>query len=252
MTMEEIITGIIIIAIGSFINFIAKILYTYYTGTRKDFFWRNKYQDILKQKKVTDFEEIKKRIRIVVIDDEDSFPVSIFQNEGYSINKWDKVTDYSKLENGFFDIIVLDIKGVAEHLSQDDGIGVLVDLKEKNPAQIIISYSQYSYDLNKVKFFQLADDNISKPSDYLKIKRTIDNLILTKFKPERYLSALDNLLISNNIKETDIVKIKNEISKAVSKNTKPDLSTTLSSINGKGELVKQAISLTNTILKFFQ
>ena len=250
--MEEIITGVILISIGSFLNFIATKIYTYFTGKEKDFFWRNKYIDLLKQNIVTDLDEIKKRIRIVVIDDEDSFPVKIFQDEGYSINKWGKVTDYSKLENGFFDIIVLDIKGVAEHLSQDDGIGVLVDLKGKNPAQIIISYSQHSYDLNKVKFFQLADDNISKPSDYLKIKRTIDNLILTKFKPERYLNALDNLLISNNINETDILKIKNEISKAVSKNTKPDLSKTLSSINGKSELVKQTISLTNTILKFFQ
>jgi hypothetical protein len=250
--MEEILIGVGIILIGSLLNFIVTKLYGRFTGTSKNFIWKDKYLDLLKHKSISDFEEIKKRTRIVVIDDEDSFPVSIFENEGYSINKWDTVKDYHKLESGFFDIIVLDIKGVAKHLSQDDGIGVLVDLKEKNPAQIIISYSQHSYDLNKVKFFQLADDNIAKPSDYLKIKRTIDNLIATKFKPDRYITALNNLLRSNNLSEKDITKVVNEISKAITKKESPNISKTLSSINGKSDLIKQVISLSNTILKFFQ
>lgn len=250
--MEEILIGIIVILSSAFLNFLATKIYGHFTGTSKNFIWEDKYLDLLKHRSISDFDEIKKRTRIVVIDDENSFPVSIFENEGYSINKWDTVKDYQKLESGFYDIIVLDIKGVAEHISEDDGIGVLVDLKEKNPAQIIISFSQHSYDLNKVKFFQLADDNITKPSDYLKIKRTIDNLIATKFKPDRYILALENLLKSNNLSEKDIKKVNNEISKAITKKESPNLSKTLSSINNKSDLIKQVISLSNTILKFFQ
>ncbi|WP_421978108.1 hypothetical protein [Roseivirga seohaensis] len=250
--MDDIIIGVVTISIGTLINFILTKLYKHYTGTSKTFFWKDKYLDLLKQKSLDDFEEIKKRTRIIVIDDENSFPVSIFENEGYSINKWDSVKDYQKLESGFYDIIVLDIKGVAEHISEDDGIGVLVDLKEKNPSQIIISFSQHSYDLNKVKFFQLADDNITKPSDYLKIKRTIDNLISTKFKPDRYVDALENLLKLNNISQKDIKKVNDEISKAITKKEKPNLSKTLSSINNKSDFLKQVISLSDTILKFFQ
>jgi hypothetical protein len=250
--MDKIIIGVVVILLGSLLNFVVTKIYGHFTGTSKNFLWKDKYLDLLKHSSINDFEEIKKRTRIVVIDDENSFPVSIFENEGYSINKWDSVKDYQKLESGFYDIIVLDIKGVAEHISEDDGIGVLVDLKEKNPSQIIISFSQHSYDLNKVKFFQLADDNITKPSDYLKIKRTIDNLISTKFKPDRYINALEKLLKTNNLSEKDIKKVNNEISKAITKKEKPDLSKTLSSINNKSDLLKQVISLSNTILKFFQ
>lgn len=249
--IEAIITlGIILTA--SLINFIVRTIYSNLTGKRKTFFWKDKYLELAKHKSISDFEEIKKRTRIVVIDDENSFPTSIFENEGYSINKWDNVKDYSKLENGFYDIIVLDIKGVAQHLSEEDGLGVLTDLKEKNPAQIIISYSQHSYDLNKVQFFQLADDNITKPSDYLKIKRTIDNLIVTKFRPERYITALNRLLETNNLPTKDIIKINSEISRAITKNDTLNLKKILESTNTSAEVVKQTISLASTIIKFFQ
>lgn len=250
--MNELLIGVAITLIGSLINYLVTKIYGHFTGTRKNFLWKDKYLDLLKHKSISDFEELKKRTRILVIDDENSFPVSIFENEGYAVTKWDNVKDYNKLESGYYDIIVLDIKGVAEHLSEDDGIGVLVDLKEKNPSQIIISFSQHSYDLNKVKFFKLADDNITKPSDYLKIKRTIDNLITTQFKPDRYITALKGLLIDNKLSNKDISKINTELSRAITKKEKPNLDKTLSTINSKTDLVKQVISLSNTILKFFQ
>lgn len=250
--MEEIITGIAITAGATFINFIATKIYNFYTGKAKNFVWRDKYHKLASFKGPSDFEELKRRTRIVVIDDEDSFPVSLFQAEGYAIDKWDVVKDYCKLESGFYDIIILDIKGIAEHISEEDGLGVLVDLKEKNPAQIIISFSQFGYDLNKVKFFQLADENITKPSDFLKIKKIIDNLISNQFKPERYINALNKLLLKNNIKQNDISKLNNELSKAIINKEKPNWSKSIDFLGDRTDLLQQSISLANTILKFFQ
>lgn len=236
----------------SLTNFIATKIYNYFTGDSKNFIWKNKNIDLKSFKLNEDFNELKKRTRIVVIDDEDNFPVKLFVDEGYSIDKWDKVKDYGKLENGFFDIIILDIKGVAEHISEEDGLGVLVDLKKNNPAQIIISYSQHSYDLNKVQFFQQADENIAKPSDFLKIKGILDNLISLQFKPERYINALNLELKRNNISESEIKKINTEISKTIKTKKYPDWDLILNSIAGKTQLVKQITSLGNTIIKFFK
>ena len=86
-----------------------------------------------KLKSPLDFEELKKRIRIVLIDDEQGFPLKLFQAEGYAIEHWEKVVSvsYGKLESGFYDIIILDIKGVAEEISKDDGLGVLENIKKK-------------------------------------------------------------------------------------------------------------------------
>lgn len=250
--MSEITIGLLVTVGGSLINFIATKIYNYFTGDSKNFIWRNESIDLKSITVKDEFDELKKRTRIVVIDDEDSFPVKLFENEGYSIDKWDTVEDYGKLENGFYDIIILDIKGVAEHISEEDGLGVLIDLKKNNPAQIIISYSQHSYDLSKVQFFQLADENIAKPSDFLKIKSILDNLISTQFKPERYISALNQALQKNNVEEKEIKKINTAIAKTIKNKKTPDWSLILSFIEDKTELVKQLISLGNTIIKFFK
>lgn len=250
--MTEIVTGLIIGAGGSLINFITTKVYNKITGNSKNFIWSDMDINLKKFKITDDFNDLKRRTRIVVIDDENSFPTKLFNDEGYSVDKWDEVKDYSKLENGFFDIIVLDIKGVALHISEDDGLGVLVSLKKNNPAQIIISYSQHSFDLSKFEFFQLTDEYISKPSDYLKIKSIIDNLISLQFKPERYINTLDQVLSKNSIDEKSVKKIKAEIAKSIKTKRAPDWNKSLESIQHKTELVKQVKSLGETIIKFFK
>jgi hypothetical protein len=250
--MTEIVTGLIIGAGGSILNFVSTKIYNKITGSSKNFIWTNKDVNLKTFKVSDDFDELKRRTRIIVIDDENSFPTKLFKDEDYVIDKWDIVKDYSKLENGFFDIIVLDIKGVAQHISEEDGLGVLVNLKKNNPAQIIISFSQHSYDLSKIEFFQLADENIAKPSDFLKIKNIIDNLISTQFKPDRYINTLDQILSKNNTSNENIKKIKAEIAKSIKSKKSPDWNKSLEPIQNKTELVKQVKSLGETIIKFFR
>jgi len=58
--------------------------------------------------------EARKRARILVIDDEpDAFPVKLLESEGYNITYWESVESIRKLEEGEFDILVLDIGGVS-------------------------------------------------------------------------------------------------------------------------------------------
>jgi hypothetical protein len=249
--MNEILIGLIITAGGTLINFVATKVYNYFTGNFKNFLWQNKFENLRELRFINDFEELKKRTRIVVIDDEDGFPIKLFQNEGYSIDKWEKVEDYSKLENGFYDIIILDIKGVANHISTDDGLGVLTSIKKKNPSQIVISYSQYSYDLNKIQFFQLADENIAKPCDFLKIKSILDNLISTQFNPDRYINALNRTLKKNNVPDREIRKINLKISKSITGKNKPDWQHIFSNIQDKTEITRQMTSIGETIIKFY-
>lgn len=250
--MEEILTGVIITSSATLLNFIGTKIYNRVTGESKNMLWTNKYTDINQLKSKTEFNEIKKRLRIVVIDDEDSFPVNLFQAEGYSIDKWPKVLDYGKLESGSYDIIVLDIKGVAQHISSDDGLGVLESLKKTNPAQIIIAFSQHSYDLSKSKFWEMADEKIAKPSDFLKIKGIVDNIIQTKFKPSRYIGTLHDVLRRNNISEREIKRLDLKIVKSIKNSKNPDWNSLLEFVNNKTELVSQLIAIGNTFFKFFQ
>jgi Response regulators consisting of a CheY-like receiver domain and a winged-helix DNA-binding domain len=252
--METILSGIVIVCGAALINFIATKIYNYFTDKSKNFLWQE--SSVFNLRKLStnyDFQELKKRIRIVVIDDEEEgFPVNIFQSEGYAIDKWKTVTDYGKLESGFYDIIVLDIKGVAQHISKDDGLGVLESLKRNNPAQIIIAYSQHSYDLDKAKFWELADEKIAKPSDFLKMKRSIDNLIINKFKPERYLDTLQQILRKNKVPNNEIRKVNSIINKSIKHKETPDWENKLNWSVRNTELINQIKIITNTVFKFFR
>ncbi|MCH8485769.1 MAG: response regulator [Candidatus Cyclonatronum sp.] len=250
--MDEILISIITLLIASFINFLAKSIYNRITGANKSFLWKNKFPSLEEMKSSIEFEDLKKRVRILVIDDEDGFPVNIFQSEGYNIEKWSKVNDYGKLERGYYDLIVLDIKGVASHISSDDGLGVLDNLKKSNPSQIIIAHSQHSFDLGKSRFWELADENIPKPCDFLKMKSIIDNLILSKYTPSRYFGYLEQILKNNKYSTKQINKINNKIAEVIRNNTQPNWPKIIESDNPTSFLVKQVSSIGNTLIRIFK
>ena len=70
------------------------------------------------------YDEMKKRSRLLVIDD-GPFPyASLFHRDGYTIERWDVDTDMPKLESGYYDLILLDIQGVGKEYSTQQGLGI--------------------------------------------------------------------------------------------------------------------------------
>lgn len=238
----------------STLNLVINQIHNKISSQKRGFFWNKKGSRLSELSSHLHFEEIKKRVRIILVDDEDGFPLNLFQAEGYAIERWEKIsaTTYSKLESGFYDVIILDIKGVAQDISAEDGLAVLESIKKKNPAQIIIAYSQHSYDISKIKFFQLADENITKPSDFLKIKETLDSLIEKKFNPTRYIESLHKVLEEQGMGKKEIIRIDNSLSESIKKKNQPDWKSVFSFAKDNVEIYKQTVSLATTILKFFQ
>lgn len=209
--MENYLIGIIASISATVINWIAVKTYEGITGVRRNYFWKRRHLPLSKMAPQYDFDVLRKRLRLLVIDDEDVFPITLFREAGYNIERWENVKNYTSLENGDFDIIILDILNVAKDLSEDDGFGVLESLKRHNPAQIVIAYSAHSFDFSKQKFWELADAKITKPSMFLKIKEIVDKTITECFTLERYVDVLHKTLINQNLSEKDIAKIDNEI-----------------------------------------
>jgi CheY-like chemotaxis protein len=159
------------------------------------------------------FDELKKRTRILIIDDENFEYISLFKGDGYAIDKWDdiKKEKITELERELYDIILLDIKGVGKDFSQDQGFGLLKHLKQTNPAQIIIAYSNSDYNLKYQDFFKLANDTIEKTSDYYKFKEIVDKNIRVRFSYEYYYSLIEKELD----KQIDGRKIKQYLDKSL-------------------------------------
>ncbi len=187
---------------------------------------------------------LRKRTRILVIDDdENSFPFEIMRNEGYAIDYWPKVQSLDKLERGEYDIIVLDIGGVAKEYSHEDGLGILEHLKDVNPAQIIVAFSGQTFDLSKNRFWRLADDSLSKPVDATKCKRMLDNLIENKMTLSHYWGVIIEILKREQVSDKNITQLEDKLTRALQNKDTDGICGILRSACNKADLALRLTSI---------
>jgi DNA-binding NarL/FixJ family response regulator len=136
-------------------------------------------------------DEIRKRARIVVIDDQEFPYAKLFARDGYTLQKWDDVTNLSDLEDGDYDLILLDLQGVGKAESaKEEGLGILRHLRTRRPAQIIIAYSNADWPLSNQPFFRMADATLPKSADYVDFKQKVDELLQRRFSIGFYVERI--------------------------------------------------------------
>jgi CheY-like chemotaxis protein len=141
-------------------------------------------------------DEIRKRSRILVVDDNDFAYKVLFDKDDYNVDKWDDIDNINRLEDNYYDIILLDLQGIGKNQSADEGLGILNHLKNASPAQIIIAYSNADFNLKHQPFFQKADAVLYKHQDYIDFKRVIDQMLINRFSRKYYFD-----MISSNLKD---------------------------------------------------
>jgi len=214
--------------------------------------------ELLRHRSISDLKlaiplsEARKRARILVIeDDEQAFPVKLLENEGYNVQRWARVENIRKLEEGEFDIIILDIGGISlPEMSQRDGFGVLEHLKKYNPAQIVVAYSGQSFDLSKQQFFKQADDFLAKPSDLLECKEKIDRLLQTRFTAKHYWETLIELLKRNDVPAKKIKRFESFFVQRVEENQSISLETIIDALKVAKELAEVVWTVAEHVRKF--
>jgi DNA-binding response OmpR family regulator len=169
------------------------------------------------------FSELKKRVKIVVIDDDkESFPVDALNESGYTIQWWPSIDSagLNRLETGSFDIIILDIQGiVAPGLSDtQDGLGVLRRIKDVNESQMVIAFSGQAYKVDAMPFYRVADDVLGKPVTTIKCKEMLDHLIRERVGVAQYWASIRALLQRDGVSEDKIRRLENQIVLRAKKN----------------------------------
>ncbi len=189
-----------------------------------DLFKKYKFDDIPRK----DINELKKRIKIVVIDDdENSFPLETIQDFGFTIEYW-KMIDSGKLkrlENKEFDIIILDIQGVVNEseLGMKDGLDILKSLKNKNDKQIIIAFSGSQYDISKGEFWKITDDFLKKPINAFDTKEMLEEIIERHYSTNLLIKKLQDILTKESNNQKEIEKLENIIVKSLLKKKSLDV-----------------------------
>ena len=185
-------------------------------------------------------EEIKKRARILVIDDDEFAYVALFQKEHYSIDKWDDVQDLSKLEEGYYDLILLDIQGVGQTLSEEQGFGVLKHLRAVSPSLIIIAYSNADYSLKYQEFFDLADSKLAKTADFVDFKRTVDDYLKKRFSFGFYFDRICEIA---QLKSEERLQLRENIEECILNDKTDQLKVILQAHHVNRENVQLALSV---------
>ena len=177
---------------------------------------------------LSDINDLKKRIKIVVIDDnKDSFPIETMQDFGFTLEYWKVINSkkLKRLENNEFDIIILDIEGVVEtnELGEKDGLDILKPLKNKNSKQIIIAFSGSSYDVSKGEFWKITDDFLKKPINAFDTKEMLEEIILSHYSINNLINQLKQIIHKQIDNPKEIEKIENIIVKAIKEDKSLDL-----------------------------
>jgi DNA-binding response OmpR family regulator len=199
------------------------------------------------------FDEIRKRARILVIDDDDdAFPCELLKAEGYNVQYWEKVKNLRELETGEFDVIVLDIFDVAPpQMSADDGLGVLEHIKKRNPAQLVIAYSGQKYDLSQASFWSLADDYLGKPSSLIDCKEKIDELLRRRFTPHYYWQTTVSILKDAGVSDKEVASLENTLVKSLKRRASPNRESMLQGLEIASNTASVVWVLIQVITKFY-
>ena len=195
---------------------------------------------------LSDINDLKKRIKIVVIDDnKDSFPIETMQDFGFTLEYW-KIIDSNKLkrlEKNEFDIIILDIEGVVEtsELGEKDGLDILKSLKNKNNKKIIIAFSGSTYDVSKGEFWKITDDFLKKPINAFDTKEMLEEIILNNYSINNLINQLKQIINKQIDNQKDIEKLETIIVKAIKEEKNLDML----------KIVKAGITDTSGIMTIF-
>ena len=145
-----------------------------------------------------EFDKIKFKARIALIDDEEVTHVDRLSSDGYNITHFpdiDKIDDFVRKK---YDVVILDIQGIGKKLSPtSEGWGVLKYIKNEYPHIVVIMFTGAEWSITKYKDqASLADDFIGKDLEFLDFKAKLDAGIRKAFSPAYHFEIEKKKLIA--------------------------------------------------------
>jgi len=140
-------------------------------------------------------EDVRKTAQLLIVDDHAVPFQTLFERDGYHIQRWPKIENVSQLTDNHFALILLDLHGVGLKESPTlQGFGVLQHIKQRNPTQLVVAYSAQPWNASFREFFAMADAVLDKTNDYLAFKEQVDSLLLRRYTPGFFISKVNETL----------------------------------------------------------
>lgn len=111
-------------------------------------------------------EELIRRSRILVIDDETPPLIEDLRREGFSVDHDSIGSEITKINRGLYTIVILDYSGIGRNFGKNQGLDLLREIKRCNPACYVVAYTSKSLKIHQSDFYRLADATLSKDSGW--------------------------------------------------------------------------------------
>ncbi len=140
--------------------------------------------------------QLLQRGRVAVVDDEKPEMLDDLKKMGLSIDHLASVGDQSfvRLEEGFYDLALLDYGGVGGAFGPDEGLDVLRHLRRVNPGLRILAFTGRTFDASKADFFRNCNGVVKKDSGIRELLETIEFHLAEVMTPAHHWNVLRGAL----------------------------------------------------------
>ena len=178
--------------------------------------WRTKLIE-----RIEGLKEIKRICKIIFIDDLKFPVVDILKNSGWSnTSRLKDVDSLDQQEIREAHILFVDIQGVGKKLKfEDEGLGLIVALKQKYPSKKVIAYS--AEDQGHVTAFHRgmneADNRLSKNADPYQFLSLVERLSKEAFSLHECIERLKHTILKEYGRTYESEKIIKDLTKIYNK-----------------------------------
>jgi DNA-binding NarL/FixJ family response regulator len=109
-------------------------------------------------------EELIRRSRILIVDDEEIDLVADLKSSRFSVDHEKDIGTHNidLIDKRLYDLILLDFGKVGSHFGDDQGLSLLRYIKRVNPSVVVLAYTSKALKPGQAEFFRLSDGVLSK------------------------------------------------------------------------------------------
>ena len=152
---------------------------------------------------------IRNRIPIAIIDDENFAYETLLREHSYNIRHFLDIDDVRSLEA--FPVILCDIRGVGKVLkSKYEGGHLIHEIRSHYPYKVIYAYSAYQLDPSYNKYFQMADRTLKKDISLEDWISNFDDAVKMVIDPNFLWRRMRKKLFQEDIPICEIMKLEDQ------------------------------------------
>jgi hypothetical protein len=190
-------------------------------------------------------EDLIRRSRILVIDDENPPLIEDLRSEGFSVDHDKEGNEISKIYRGIYQMVILDYSGVGKAFGKQQGLDLLREIKRNNPSCYVIAYSSKSLKISQSDFYRLSDATLSKDAGRADMLEKVESSLRDAFDVSRLWTSVLSLA---NIPDNEKRKYTRKLAIALETNKSDGIMDKLANAVG-GKISDTLIgTLTSTIM----